>query len=289
MISHAPTSFEYHNFLRTVLQTGPASAPINVVTEADFMRGHRITYPYRNYFYGVGVAHEDSRWLRIGTREFCLRARTMLIIGPGVTRLWLDDNWSLKNTTVFFTPETFGALLPAGFLHNLPFFRPGADPIIPLSAAQYRFVNELFALLRGSLTQPPVANGLLYALLTYVRDVYADRLPPADSLTRPQAIVRAFLPLVQQHYMTHKDVPFYADQLHLTPKHLSEVVKAETGKPAKRIIDDLVFFEAQSLLKQTGMSVQEIVYWLGYEDASYFTKVFRQKFGLTPLAYRQPP
>jgi AraC family transcriptional regulator, transcriptional activator of pobA len=45
-------------------------------------------------------------------------------------------------------------------------------------------------------------------------------------------------------------------------------------------------FEAKSLLKQTQMSIKEIVYWLGYEDASYFTKHFKNKEGITPLIYR---
>jgi AraC-like DNA-binding protein len=48
-----------------------------------------------------------------------------------------------------------------------------------------------------------------------------------------------------------------------------------------------VLFEAKSLLKQTPMSVKEIVYWLGYEDPSYFNRVFKSKVGLTPLQYRE--
>jgi AraC family transcriptional regulator, transcriptional activator of pobA len=74
--------------------------------------------------------------------------------------------------------------------------------------------------------------------------------------------------------------------LNLTPKNLSEILKNETGLSAKQVIEEFLMFEAKSLLKQTQMSIKEIVYWLGYEDASYFTKHFKNKEGITPLNYR---
>ena len=287
MAASLPTPFDYHKFLRTVLQTNPAGLPVSLVTEADFLRGQFARYPYRNYFYGIGVAHEDSRRLRIDTQEFTLGAQTMLIIGPGITRLWLDDHWSLKNTTVFFTPDAFVSLLRTDFLQDLPFFKPGAEHILPLQTDQYHYVTTLLTLMRESLTHPSVTSGLLLALLSYVRNAYAAGVAPALNLTRSQTIVRTFGALVQQHHIAHRDVGFYADQLNLTPKYLGEVSKHETGRSAKAVIDDFVLQEAQSLLKQTAMSVQEIVYWLGYGDASYFAKVFKQKVGVTPLTYRR--
>ena len=65
-----------------------------------------------------------------------------------------------------------------------------------------------------------------------------------------------------------------------------EILKNETGRSAKQIIEEFLMFEAKSLLKQTQMSIKEIVFWLGYEDASYFTKYFKSKEGITPLNYR---
>jgi AraC-like DNA-binding protein len=81
-------------------------------------------------------------------------------------------------------------------------------------------------------------------------------------------------------------VNYYAGQLNITPKYLSEILLKQTGKAAKKWIEEHICMEAKSLLRQTAMSVQEICYWLGYEDTSYFTKTFKKWEGMTPLAYR---
>ena len=66
-----------------------------------------------------------------------------------------------------------------------------------------------------------------------------------------------------KNFLEKKDVAFYARELNITPKYLSETLMAETGKSAKAIIDEHIFLEAKSLLRQTSMTVQEICNWPG--------------------------
>jgi hypothetical protein len=49
-----------------------------------------LNVPYRNYFYGIGLATESSRRLRIGFETFDFKAGTLLAIGPDILRQWLE-------------------------------------------------------------------------------------------------------------------------------------------------------------------------------------------------------
>ncbi len=286
MKNSSPKSFHYPEFLRVLLQATDQEQDFFLATEKDFATQSPVNYPYRNHFYGLGVAHAGSRWVRIGSREFELRKQTLLAIGPNIPRLWLDTNWQQPNTTVFFTPAFFTPPFPACFLPELPFFLPGTQHTLLLTDMQYKEVNEFFALLKKVSTQPAVVKGLLYALLEYVRTLYAQQ-NQAAGFTHRQHLVRQFLQLVNQHYLAEKSVAFYAGTLNITPKYLGEVIKEETGKTAKRIIDDTVLLEAQSLLRQTDLTIQQLVDQLGYQNASYFTKLFKRKLGRTPVGYRR--
>ena len=60
---------------------------------------------------------------------------------------------------------------------------------------------------------------------------------------------------ILSYYQKQKEVSFYSNQMNLTAKHLSCILKEETGLSAKQSINEFILFEAKSLLKQTGMSI----------------------------------
>lgn len=68
--------------------------------------------------------------------------------------------------------------------------------------------------------------------------------------------------------------------------HLSEVVKAQSGKPAIKHIHERLVLEARRLLFHTPESLKEIAFNLGFSEASYFTRFFKRETGLTPAEYR---
>ena len=80
---------------------------------------------------------------------------------------------------------------------------------------------------------------------------------------------------------------FYARQLNITPKYLSSVVKEVSGKTAARWIDESVILEAKTLLKYSGMSIQEIAYSLNFSTQSFFGKYFKQHTGTSPSRYKR--
>lgn len=97
---------------------------------------------------------------------------------------------------------------------------------------------------------------------------------------------RRFTQLVREHYSFAIPMEFYATNLSITTGHLNRVCKSITGSSPKAIIIDYFIAEAKRMLQQPKLSIAEIAYALGFDDPGYFTRLFRQKTGQTPKAYR---
>lgn len=81
-------------------------------------------------------------------------------------------------------------------------------------------------------------------------------------------------------------VKYFAEQLHLSPNYLSDLLKKETGKNGTEHIQLHVIELAKDKLLSSTVSVSEIAYDLGFEYPQYFSKLFKKKTGYTPAEYR---
>ncbi|NAS13742.1 helix-turn-helix domain-containing protein [Poritiphilus flavus] len=79
---------------------------------------------------------------------------------------------------------------------------------------------------------------------------------------------------------------YYAEQLAIHPNHLNAVVKRITGSTAKQLIQEKIILTAKSLLGRTDLSIKEIAYRLGYEEATHFSSFFKRYTNFTPGQYK---
>jgi AraC family transcriptional activator of pobA len=82
-------------------------------------------------------------------------------------------------------------------------------------------------------------------------------------------------------------VNMMADQLNISPRYLSDLLKQETGKTAIELIHIFLMSEAKNLLKGADQSVAEIAYHLGFENMSYFSRLFKQEVGVSPVQFKK--
>jgi AraC-like DNA-binding protein len=125
------------------------------------------------------------------------------------------------------------------------------------------------------------------AVLWQVRRIY-ESIKTKRKINRASAVIASqFQFLVNKHFVSKTLVEDYADMLNITPNHLSQTIKAATGKPAKSVITQRRLDEAKFLLKYTSNEIAEISYHLNFAEPTHFTKFFKKDMQRTPLEYRR--
>ena len=81
-------------------------------------------------------------------------------------------------------------------------------------------------------------------------------------------------------------VKYLASQVNLSPNYLSDLLKNEVGMNAQSFIHSYIIEEAKSILLNSNYRISEIAHNLGFEYPQYFSKLFKQKTGLSPFEYR---
>jgi AraC family transcriptional regulator, transcriptional activator of pobA len=82
-------------------------------------------------------------------------------------------------------------------------------------------------------------------------------------------------------------VEYIAETLNVSPNYLSGVLKVLTGQSTQQHIHDKLIEKAKEKLSTTDLSVSEIAYTLGFEHSQSFSRLFKAKTHLSPLAFRQ--
>jgi AraC family transcriptional regulator, transcriptional activator of pobA len=127
------------------------------------------------------------------------------------------------------------------------------------------------------------STGIFIALARLLRLQFQDQVPAS----RAQLHVRAFRLLVDAHYREHLPVQAYADKLGITSTQLNRVCQAVAQRPALELIQDRCMTEACRDLAFSVLSIKQIAFALGFQDESYFARVFRRRLHSTPLEYRR--
>lgn len=132
-----------------------------------------------------------------------------------------------------------------------------------------------------------IINNLLQALFFETLNIYKDRNTIISTRrSRNEEIFYNFFSIVEREFKVNRSVAFYANKLYISPKHLSAVVKAISGRTAGEWIDNYVILAAKVLLRSSSHTIQEISSELNFANQSFFGKYFKHHVGLSPSQYR---
>jgi AraC-like DNA-binding protein len=238
----------------------------------------------------------------------------LLLDGVHDVRLGADYRW-LKPNDLVIVPETFlyassnvrncmgycihfktefiQPLLKGTFKEEFTFFDLEAEHIIHVTNQESELIQRAFKDIiaeyeRFSPEKDYLLRNYIHILLLRIRDIYRPYVKKlSDSATRSMKITNQFKHLVEKNFITIRSVQQYAELLHLTPKHLSEVIKEHTGKSPRDLINDMLLLEAKVLLGSTDKTVTEIAHTLCFEDQSHFSHFIKNQTGCTPLELRK--
>ncbi|WP_460638936.1 helix-turn-helix domain-containing protein [Larkinella harenae] len=178
------------------------------------------------------------------------------------------------------------------------FFDYASNEALILSEDEEKAIENLILSLEREISKPidPFSQDIIVAqievLLNYCNRFYnrqflTRRVVHHDLLTRVETLLTDYFNSDKISELGLPTVTYLADQLNLSPKYLSDMLRTLTGQSTQQHIHDKLIEKAKQILTTTNLSVSEIAYQLGFEYPQSFNKLFRNKTDQSPLAFRQ--
>lgn len=158
--------------------------------------------------------------------------------------------------------------------------------------SEYRELFQYLFLIRQELDNARDGQHVaLFALVKMVLLSLRRRLQREHQDTVTQAggaqLTSRFRELLERHYKQHWKIADYAAELHVSVSTLNRACNDTVGCTAKKLIQERLHIEAKRRLMYTRETLDQISYDLGYKDAPYFSRVFKQLEGASPKYFRQ--
>lgn len=106
---------------------------------------------------------------------------------------------------------------------------------------------------------------------------------------RASVVFRCFMSEIVKDEGMHRSVAYYANLLCYSPKYVSYVVKAVSGKTASHWINENAMEHIKYHLKYSDMSIKEIANHFNFPNISFFGKYVKRYVGMSPMQYRNLP
>lgn len=171
------------------------------------------------------------------------------------------------------------------------------NPIFPLDEKSTRFFEVYFNMLTLQLNSRMteyrkkilqlMSRGAMMEILNYLDKLsLGTEMESRRSINRSDYIFREFMRLLQQ-YPHQREVQWFARQLQITPKYLSEVCKEHSDKSAGEWIAEITVSELKHYLQDTTLPIRDVAKVLGFPNASFFCQYTKKHLGVSPNHFRR--
>lgn len=126
-----------------------------------------------------------------------------------------------------------------------------------------------------------------YAMLflAYSLRYYSKDMETMEELRQSREQLPVIIQFIHANYNT-VTLSALAEHFHKSESYLCRYIKRETGTSLTGLLKEIRLKHASIMLKDSKCSVEEIMLKVGYTDISYFYKIFKDRYGMTPINYR---
>ena len=214
-------------------------------------------------------------------------------IMPGHMHRPLHCSEDYQATILVLSRRLFAELSFRAFSHD--FDKYNVMPICQLTDAQaaqmMSLIDQLEEISRHTEEELPHRTQMQHAILSVgyeYLNLYCREQHRHWEEKRYSQIRERFCELVVAHYRESREVKYYADLMHLTPKYFSKVICASSnGMSPADWIEQYVATQAKHMLSTQSLTVKETAYQLGFGESASFCRFFKRITGLTPKEYRE--
>lgn len=245
-------------------------------------------HPYRNPLIVAVYCTAGNAKGRINAKSYHLQEGSFMIVLPGQITELANSSIDFSASYVVM-PESLAESLGIGNTFSLSKI-VASSPYILLEGRAREALEGYLLMCKNTIQEERNPNRLeIIRLLTrafFLGLGYFIHKVEQSVSRRCDEVTKTFISLVEQHYIYHRELSFYAEKLNLTSKHLSRAVKKASGKSATEWIEKYVILDSITQLLSSSLTIKEIAYRLNFPSQSCFGKFFYRIMGVSPLSYR---
>ena len=237
--------------------------------------------------------------IKYGRNYYDYQEGTLVFVAPNqVTEIETDGKiYQPKGYALVFHPDFIHGTDLGKHIHNYGFFGYQSNEALHLSERERKIVLDCFSKIQYEIEHAidKHSKRLIVSNIELFFD-YCTRFYDRQFITREQAnagVIEKFDILLHNYFKSDKpqtlglpSVSSCAGELHLSSGYFGDLVKKETGKSAQEYIQSKIMDVAKERVFDLNKSVSEIAYEMGFKYPQHFTRLFKQKVGVTPNEYR---
>jgi AraC family transcriptional activator of pobA len=264
----------------------------NIDTSAlDLSKGMMIN------LYKVSYKKHFTGRVKYGQQYYDFDAGGLCFISPNQIVGETDPGGDYEGCSLMIHPD-FIRNYPLGKnIKNYGFFSYAASEALHLSEKEKTTIIGVFTAIKEELELPidQFSQDVLISQIELLLN-YSNRFYNRQFITR-KAVHHDLLVKLEDLLAAHfnqttiqeglPSVQYIADQLHLSPGYLSDMLRSLTGQNTQQHIHSKLIDKAKELLAVRTLSISDVAYQLGFEHPQSFNKLFKQKTNLTPVKFRQ--
>ncbi|QES88343.1 helix-turn-helix domain-containing protein [Rhizosphaericola mali] len=241
---------------------------------------------------------KNEGWLRYGQNNYDFNEGGMFFGKPGQILGAQPDSPDHSGYVLLIHPDFFKSFPLVQTIKDHHFFDYSVNEMLHLSDKEKETVINVFKNIEDELnnrlddyTQEVIIAQieliLTYANRFYKRQFITRKVVNHDILLQVEAILEKYFNSEDIVIKGLPTVAYLADQVHLSPNYLGDLLRSLTGQNAQQIIHEKLIEKAKEKLSSTNLLISEIAYELGFEHPQSFSKIFKAKTHLSPLGFRQ--
>ncbi|MFT4969572.1 MAG: AraC family transcriptional activator of pobA [Chitinophagales bacterium] len=275
MTSDNPKNYRYDDHSRFPFKLVELKPVLSTETET----AHRHNF-FQLFFFTSNGGHH-----LIDFEESPCRENSVHVVNPGSIHK-LTREPSTRGFVILFSRTFFDQNQPNP---NYFIYRNDFDKCVDMPADRFAEIIKLIKniqaenALKEAFSDKSIRNLIELIAIAVQRYIPFEATPLA---TKIDQVFDQFMFQLSLNFSQEHSLSFYTDFLAISQEKLNKICQEKLNKTPSELIQERILLEAKRLLFHSHLSIKEIAFALGYEDPSYFNRLFKLKIEQTPASFR---
>lgn len=249
-------------------------------------------------FYKISYKINLQGKIKYGQHHYDFEEGGISFLSPNQLIAATEDEKDYSGYTLLIHPDFLRNYPLAKNISNYGFFSYSANEALYLSEKEKITISEVFEHILQELNSR-IDDFSQDVIISHIEVLlnYSNRFYKRQFITRKAAnhdLLTQLEDILNQYFNDEKTlikglptVSYLAEALNLSPRYLSDMLRALTGQNTQQHIHEKMIEKAKEFLASDHLTVAEVAYHLGFEHPQSFNKIFKKKTNQTPVAFKQ--